>query len=48
MDLCVSEGEKMYRAATKLGIEFPLSVHDDEVLEKYRELAKKFAAAATR
>lgn len=40
MAKCISEGEKMYRAATKLGIEFPLSVHDDEVLEKYRQLAK--------
>ena len=35
---------KSGQAATKLGIEFPLSVHDDEVLEKYREIAKQNAA----
>jgi hypothetical protein len=40
MERCLAEAEKMYRAATRLGIEFPLSVHDDEVVEKYREVAK--------
>ena len=41
MEQCLAEGEKMYKSATKLGIEFPLSVHDDEVLERYREIAKQ-------
>lgn len=40
MDLCVREGEKMFRAATRLGIEFPLSVHDDELLDRYVEIRK--------
>jgi hypothetical protein len=39
MEICLAEAEKMYRAATRLGIEFPLSVHDDEVVEKYRQVA---------
>ena len=41
MEQCLAEGEKMYKSATKLGIEFPLSVHDDEVLERYREIARQ-------
>ena len=40
MERCLAEGEKLYRAGARLGIEFPLSVHDDEVVEKYRQAAK--------
>lgn len=39
MENCLAEAQKMYRAATRLGIEFPLSVHDDEVVKKYRQVA---------
>jgi hypothetical protein len=38
MDQCLRDGELLYRAATRLGIEFPLSVHDGKVLEKYRQI----------
>jgi hypothetical protein len=40
MDQCLSEADKLYHAATRLGIEFPLSVHDDEVVDKYREIRR--------
>ncbi len=39
MERCLAEAEKLYKAATRLGIEFPLAVHDDEVVEKYRQVA---------
>jgi len=35
IELCVAEGRKLYRAATKLGIEFPMGTHDDEVVARY-------------
>jgi hypothetical protein len=40
MDRCLEEGEKLYKAATRLGIEFPLAVHDDELVAKYRQIRK--------
>ena len=38
MDACLREADKLYQAATRLGIEFPLFVRDDEVVEKYRQI----------
>jgi len=42
MDECLREAEKLYKAATRLGIEFPMAVHDDEVVEKYRSIREDF------
>ena len=39
--LCVEEGRKLYRAATKLGIEFPMGTHDDEVVARYEEVLNR-------
>ena len=44
MAACVRDGEKLYQAATKLGIEFPMAVHDDELLEKYRRISQAMSA----
>lgn len=38
MDACIAEGEKMVAAATGLGIEFPMAVHDGKILDRYREI----------
>lgn len=38
LELAIREGEKMIRAATKLGIEFPMAVQDDDVVAVYRAL----------
>ena len=38
MKSCLDEGEKLYRAASKLGIEFPMATHDDEVVARYKEI----------
>jgi len=35
---CLQEGEKLYKAATRLGIEFPMAVHDAQIVEKYRRI----------
>jgi len=32
---CLAEGQKLIRAATKLGIEYPMAVHEDEIYERY-------------
>ena len=42
MDECLREAGKLRQAATRLGIEFPISVHDDKVVEKYRRIQKSF------
>lgn len=38
LNKAISEGEKMLEAATGLGIEYPMAVHDDEVVERYRKV----------
>ena len=38
MDQCLRDGEKLYQAGARLGIEFPLAVHDEKVVEKYRQI----------
>lgn len=38
IDLAIKDGEKLQVAARKLGIEYPLAMHDDQVLAKYREI----------
>jgi hypothetical protein len=38
LNKAIVEGEKMLEAATGLGIEYPMAVHDDEVVERYRQV----------
>jgi hypothetical protein len=38
---CVEEGRKLYRAATKLGIEFPMATQDDEVVARYEQALRR-------
>lgn len=35
MEQCLAEGQKLIRAATKLGIEYPMAVHEDDIFERY-------------
>ena len=42
MDECLREAGKLRQAATRVGIEFPISVHDDKVVEKYRRIRESF------
>jgi hypothetical protein len=41
---CLTEGAKLERASTKLGIEYPMATHDDEVVARYREIMKRIEA----
>lgn len=43
MDQCLTEGDQLVRAAKRLGMEYPLAVHDDEVLQKYRDVREDIA-----
>ena len=38
LKLAIADGDKMLEAATGLGIEYPMAVHDDEVVAKYRQI----------
>lgn len=38
IDLAIEEGNKLQKAASRLGIEYPMAVHDDEVLQRYRKV----------
>jgi len=38
MDRCLEEGGKLYQAATQLGMEFPMAVHDDKIVSKFRQI----------
>ena len=38
MDRCVADGQRMNAAATGLGIEYPMAVHDEKLLDRYREI----------
>lgn len=42
---CVAEGRKLVRAATRLGIEYPMAVHDDEIMAKYLEIEKRIGGS---
>jgi hypothetical protein len=35
MARCMVEGQKLLQAATKLGIEYPMAVHEDEIFDRY-------------
>jgi hypothetical protein len=41
IDQCLAEGAKLERAATKLGIEYPMATHDDEVVAVYRQFKQR-------
>ena len=41
MDRCLEEGAKLERAASKMGIEFPMAMQDDNILAIYREMKKE-------
>lgn len=41
LERAIREGEKMIAAATKLGIEFPMAVQDDDIVDVYRSLKKR-------
>ncbi len=47
MDACVADGEKVVQAATGLGIEYPLAVHDGKLLEKYKAIRDGLGQPAT-
>lgn len=38
MELCLAEATKLDRAATTLGIEYPMATHDDDVLALFRRV----------
>ncbi|MSU49523.1 MAG: hypothetical protein EXS37_10625 [Opitutus sp.] len=38
METCLAEGAKLERAATTLGIEYPMATHDDDVVAHYRKI----------
>lgn len=44
LDACLQEGERMLAAARGLGLEFPLAVHDDEVVMKYRSVRESLVS----
>lgn len=41
IDRSLAEGAKLERAAAKLGIEYPMATHDDEVVAVYRQFRQK-------
>jgi hypothetical protein len=41
IDRSLAEGAKLERAAAKLGIEYPMATHDDEVVAVYRQFKQK-------
>ena len=41
IERAIREGEKMIRAATRLGIEFPMAVQDDDVVAVYRRMKSR-------
>lgn len=43
MDRCLAEGAKLEKAATKLGIEYPMATHEDEVVAMYRRTRDTWA-----
>lgn len=46
MDRCIADGEKLVAAAHTLGLEFPMAVHDQKVLDRYHEIRDEIGGGA--
>jgi len=44
IEQCEKEGAKLERAAGRMGIEYPLAMHDDDVVQVYRQMRARLAA----